>query len=89
MAKLAPGEKVRLKKGGPDMVVEYTNAMYGVVCSYWNPKKNQKQQEGFSEDCLERLADVVPGGAAGESLAKRVESLEARVKKVEETLGSK
>jgi uncharacterized protein YodC (DUF2158 family) len=82
MSQFAPGDKVRLKAGGPEMVVDHIDKIYGVTCSYWNTKKNAKEQTSCEEASLEKIG--APLGADARTLATRVEALEARVKALEE-----
>lgn len=82
MSNFAPGDKVRHKTGGPDMVVDHIDEIYGVVCSYWDTKKNVKVQASCPEESIEKIGP--PAGASVVTLLQRVEALEARVKKLED-----
>jgi uncharacterized protein YodC (DUF2158 family) len=76
------GDMVRHKAGGPEMVVDNVDPIFGVVCSFWDSKKNAKVQQTHSEASLVKV-DAAGPGAAGESLAKRLEVLERRVGQLE------
>jgi uncharacterized protein YodC (DUF2158 family) len=83
MASFAPGDKVRLKAGGPEMVVDFPDEFGGgLVCSFWNTKKNQKEQTTCTPESLEKVGPAM--GTDAQTLLKRVEALEARVKKLED-----
>jgi uncharacterized protein YodC (DUF2158 family) len=66
MAKFKLGETVRLKSGGPDMVVQdYTATFFGevstkVICK-WFDKQGKAQSEKFEEEGLE---PIIPKGGA-------------------------
>jgi uncharacterized protein YodC (DUF2158 family) len=82
MSQFAPGDKVRLKSGGPEMVVDFIDKIHGVVCSFWNTKKQAKEQVSCVAESLEKIG--APLGADAQTLATRVEALESRVKALEE-----
>jgi|GEM_PF-5843336 len=86
MAQFSVGDKVRLRKGGPELVVDCWNTSLGqYVCSFGNIKKDGKRTDYYSEASLEKLLDAPRTATLDSDLLSRLEMLEARVGILEET----
>jgi len=48
-----PGDRVRLKSGGPEMLVEPSGPMPQVICSWISGAKGQRKGRGFFPETLE------------------------------------
>jgi uncharacterized protein YodC (DUF2158 family) len=82
MAKFKPGDRVRPKFGGPEMMIDRCDERYGVICSFWNTKKNRQEQTAFMEETLKLVGPA--SGADSATLLQRLEALEGRVKQLED-----
>jgi uncharacterized protein YodC (DUF2158 family) len=60
--KFQEGDKVRLRTGGPDMIVDWCDTTYNqYTCSYWDQKKQETSQQRYTEGSLEKMDDFDPG----------------------------
>ena len=86
MVQFSVGDKVRLRKGGPELVVDCWNTSLGqYVCSFGDTKKDGRKTSYYFETSLERIMDAPGSATEASDLRKRVELLEARVRILEQT----
>jgi uncharacterized protein YodC (DUF2158 family) len=66
------GDKVRLKSGGPDMIVEPSEPMPLVLCSWASGTKGQRKDRGFYPETLEPAEEPAPRFCNGHGHADKI-----------------
>src|SRR5438270_11877363 len=81
MAQFSVGDRVRLRKGGPELVVDCWNTSLGqYVCSFGDTKKDGKKTSYYFETSLKRIMDAPGSATEALDLCKRVELMDAKSK---------